>query len=154
MSTKAAGTGQRAVRTFTHTVHAPARDVFPLLCPIREREWIPGWQGEAVHAASGVAEEDGVFVAGLEGLPRSTFFVTRFEAPRRIEYLVLGERGIADRLALALDDAGDGTCTLTWRRVYTGLTPEGNARVEAAADAFAARVPQLAALLDAHLRRA
>jgi hypothetical protein len=145
-------TGSRAVCRYTHTVDAPPRDVFPLLCPIREREWIPGWRGEAVYSASGVAEPDGIFVAGLEGAPRATFFVTRFEAPRAIEYLILAGDGVADRLGIALEDRGDGTTTLTWHRVYTGLTPDGSARVEAAARAFEARVPELAARLGQHLR--
>ena len=45
---------------------APAR-VFPLLCPVREAEWLPGWHAEVLHSASGLAELGCVFRTRDEG---------------------------------------------------------------------------------------
>jgi hypothetical protein len=145
--------GKRAVREYTHLVDAPPGEVFPLLCPVRERDWIPGWTAEVVYSESGVAELDGVFVAGRDGAMDSTFFVVRYEPPWAVDYLVHQRQGFADRLALSLAAGGQGQTTLRWFRVFTGLTPEGNALVDAAAAAFEVRVPQLAAWLDGHVRQ-
>ena len=39
----------------------PARDVFPLLCPVREKDWLPGWDYTMIHSHSGLIEQDCVF---------------------------------------------------------------------------------------------
>ena len=147
----------RAVVSFRHVVGAPPEVVFPLLCPIRECEWIPGWGGEVVCSASGVAERDGVFRAGLSGA-RATYVVTRYEPPCAIEYLVLSDPALVDALALTLEaapaPAPGGVTALTWRRTFTALAAEGEARVAERAAAFEARVPHLAELLERYLPNA
>ena len=35
--------------------------VFPLLCPVQEALWLPGWCAEILHSESGVAELGCVF---------------------------------------------------------------------------------------------
>ena len=36
--------------------------VFPLLCPVREADWIDGWNPVLVLTQSGFAEQDCVFI--------------------------------------------------------------------------------------------
>jgi hypothetical protein len=52
----------RVTRTCTQRLAAAPDAVFPLLCPVREAEWIPGGDPLLVVSASGVAEPDCVFV--------------------------------------------------------------------------------------------
>lgn len=151
-------TGRRVTCSYRHRVTAAAHVVHALLCPVREAEWIPGWTCEVLYSRSGFAEQDGIFVAGLEGMPRSTFFVTRFDPPRELAYLVLAgsESGpapwdVVDMLRLVLEDSGDGGTIVHWHRAYTALTPEGGRVAEARAAAFEARVPRLAELLEQHV---
>ena len=52
-------------------MHHPegAEQRFPLLCPVREREWLAGWNPTIVHTKSGVAEPGCGFVTiGPEGV--------------------------------------------------------------------------------------
>lgn len=35
--------------------------IFPLLCPVLEYDWVPGWECELVYTESGVAESGAVF---------------------------------------------------------------------------------------------
>jgi len=52
----------RVTRTFTqHLVAEPSR-VFPLLCPVREADWLEGWDPLLIVSESGIAEPDCVFV--------------------------------------------------------------------------------------------
>jgi hypothetical protein len=52
------------------------RDVFPLLCPVRERDWLDGWQCTLVHSNSGLIEEGCVFTTPHHGKLETTWYVT------------------------------------------------------------------------------
>jgi hypothetical protein len=36
--------GKRITHEYTQNNVAPPEKVFPLLCPVREADWVPGWQ--------------------------------------------------------------------------------------------------------------
>ena len=48
----------RATHTYRQKLCATPARVFPLLCPVREREWADGWLPDLVITSSGVAERD------------------------------------------------------------------------------------------------
>ena len=52
----------RATRTFVQKLVAPPERVFPLLCPVREADWLDGWDPLAVYTDSGIAEPGCVFI--------------------------------------------------------------------------------------------
>ena len=54
-------TGNRIDRQFQTRLTAPPERVFPLLCPIKEYDWIPQWRCEMIYSKSGVAELGCVF---------------------------------------------------------------------------------------------
>ena len=53
----------RSVRSYTQRIEAPPDVVFPLICPVREAEWLDGWGDgfELIYSASGLAEKNCVF---------------------------------------------------------------------------------------------
>ena len=56
----------------TGIIHCAAKveDVFPLLCPKREEEWIPGWKCDTLWSRSGYNEEGAIFrTTGKAGEP-------------------------------------------------------------------------------------
>jgi hypothetical protein len=71
-------------RTSFDVAAAPER-VFPLLCPVREYDWIEEWTCKVLHSESGVAELDCVFRTLFDGEPM-TWVVSRYEPPIRIEF--------------------------------------------------------------------
>lgn len=48
-------------------VSAEPEAIFPLLCPVREFDWIPTWDCDLVYTGSGIAEEGCVFRTGKAG---------------------------------------------------------------------------------------
>ena len=58
----------RVTHTYKQRLHGAMSKVFPLLCPVREAEWIDGWNPIVVLTQSGYAEQDCVFVT----MPRCT----------------------------------------------------------------------------------
>lgn len=65
----------RAQRTYVQKLSAPPERVFPLVCPVREAEWIEGWDPIVVYSRSGVAEPDCVFIT-REGERETTWAIT------------------------------------------------------------------------------
>ena len=43
------------------TIKAPVNEVFPLVCPVREYDWIPGWKCNLLYCPNGRNEKDVVF---------------------------------------------------------------------------------------------
>jgi hypothetical protein len=58
----AAFKAERVVKKYTMNLSAEPAVVFPLLCPVREYEWIEPWSCDMVFSASGVAENNAVFM--------------------------------------------------------------------------------------------
>ncbi|HQN19824.1 MAG TPA: hypothetical protein PKV86_11820, partial [Syntrophobacteraceae bacterium] len=66
----------RVTRTYIQKLQAGPEEVFPLLCPVREAEWVDGWDPLVVYSRSGLAEPDCVFVTGNKE-PDSAWIVTK-----------------------------------------------------------------------------
>jgi hypothetical protein len=104
--------------------------VFPLLCPVREREWAPGWGCELLHSESGYAELGCIFTTQHHGEPKATWVVSRYDPPRTIEFVKTVGDLFVSQLSISLSEASKGTyadITNTW----SALRPSGNDRVRA-----------------------
>jgi hypothetical protein len=113
-------------RTHRFTVPAAPAQVFPLLCPVREYDWLPHWRCELLHSASGVAEEDCVFRTTLPRGDPMTWVVSRYEPPARIEFTCLDAGACVFRLMIALTAEGAAT-RLGWTRRWLSTGPSGEA---------------------------
>lgn len=56
----------RKKRSYVQQLDARPEEVFPLLCPVREVDWVPGWLPEQVISGSGVCEHDCIFITPPE----------------------------------------------------------------------------------------
>lgn len=138
---------RRAVRTHDHLAPAAPERVFPLLCPIREYEWIPGWSCDLLFSRSGVAERDCVFSTNFPQEGPETWLATRHEPPRLVEFVRMGpERVMRYVLALAPEN---GSTRLTITQTVTYLDREVAERRCALEDEeFGRRMERLMRLLD------
>ena len=136
----------------TMRVAAPPADVFPLLCPVRERDWIPGWEAEVLLSRSGLAEPGCVFVTRPSEGRRLAWVITRHEPSRAIAFAVF-HGDVVETLTIELSPVDEGS-ELVWSRAYTGLAPAGNDWIEANIPAkVEARLASLEGLLRSHLER-
>jgi hypothetical protein len=146
-------TAMHRTASCTMRAAAPPADVFPLLCPVRERDWIPGWEADVLHSRSGVAELGCVFVTRPGEGRRVAWLVTRYEPPRAIAFAIF-HGDVVGTLLIELAPTPDGA-ELVWSRAYTGLEPSGNDWIEANVPAkVEARLASLEDLLSRHLARA
>ncbi|MGC4116046.1 MAG: SRPBCC family protein [Myxococcales bacterium] len=141
-------------RTARRTLHVPApvARVFPLLCPVREREWLDGWEADVLHSESGLAELGCVFV-GRAGPTVGTYLITRYEPQRLVEFAV-HYGPVVEHMSIRVELAGDGGTDLHWSKTFTSLSPEGNAWIEARVPAaIEARLADLERMLVRFVQR-
>ena len=143
----------RIVRHATLHLSAPPEKVFPLLCPVREHEWLETWRASLVHSDSGVAEDDCVFLqTEAEGAQR-VWAVSRYE-PRVgvIEFVAFTPGLHVMKLEVALFPEATGT-RAEWHRTLTALSADGARVLESLTEeASAATMARLEAQLDHYLR--
>ncbi|MFO7445666.1 MAG: hypothetical protein R6W90_04830 [Ignavibacteriaceae bacterium] len=65
-------------RVYTQKIFSSPEKVFPLLCPVREADWVDGWDPEVVFTNSGVAEQGCIFITSADGI-NSTWYINRYE---------------------------------------------------------------------------
>lgn len=138
----------RTVVSHVMQLAAAPGEVFPLLCPVREYEWIDGWQCEMIHSASGVAEAGAVFRTSFaQDGPIDTWVISRYEPPRAIEFVRVNPlRAIHYAIHLESEDAEHSGWR--WTQTLTGLDAEGEALVAAVdAKVFAQKIAVLEAKL-------
>lgn len=119
----------RVVRSYTQHLVATPAEVFPLLCPVREADWIEGWDPILVISGSGFAETDCVFVTGAK--PHDAiWYVTRHEPETgHVEMIKITPSVTACRLSIQLRATEDGSeAVVTYS--HTSLGPEGDSFVE------------------------
>lgn len=119
----------RVSHTWVQHLDGPPEAVLPLLCPVREAEWIPGWDPPLVLSRSGLAESDCVFVT-LSDPHNAIWYVTNHNAARgRVEMIKISPGVTACRLNIILEPTERGTdATVTY--MHTSLGPEGDRFIE------------------------
>lgn len=144
--------GARLTRAFKMRLASAPAAVFPLLCPIREYDWIDTWKCRMVYSASGHAELDGIFKTDFpsDG-PEDTWVVSRYEPPLLIEFVRVNPLR-AIRYTISLRETATGETEADWRQVVTGLNDEGSAFVRALDEAvFSRRMGELEKMLNHYL---
>jgi len=115
----------RVTHRYTQRLIAPPEAVFPLLCPVREADWIDGWNPLLVLSISGVAEPDCVFVTDASPYD-AIWYVTRHEPERGfVEMIKITPEVTACRLTIRLRAAGGGSeAEVSYN--HTSLGPQGD----------------------------
>lgn len=125
----------RATRTYTQRLVGDPAAVFPLLCPVREGDWIDGWNPVSVITQSGVAEPDCVFTTA--SAPHDAIrYITRHEPGRFFVEMIKVTPGVtACRLTVQLRPIASGSeAVITY--THTSLGPDGDAFVASFTDDY------------------
>src|SRR5690606_1175137 len=94
--------------------------VFPLLCPVREHDWLEHWRADMLYTDTGLAETGCVFVTHLASVGPCTWVIHQHEPPTSVGFTIMCAGVFVELLTIELA-AADGGTTLVWRRVLTGL---------------------------------
>jgi hypothetical protein len=114
---------ERFERRRQFTLDAPAAEIFPLLCPVLEYAWLPGWKCRMVYSASGAAENNCMFFTIDFPGKTSLWTCVAYEPDTFVDYLVAIGRDAVMRLSARLKETGRGRTELDWRMLFTAVSP-------------------------------
>jgi hypothetical protein len=115
----------RERRIHRQRIAVPIDKIFPLICPVREVEWLAGFDFTMIHSASGLAEKGAVFLTDHSGEPSTIWTISRHDPGAKIVEFTCVTPGSRVRvLEIALKEAENGT-EITCTADYTTLGPAG-----------------------------
>lgn len=101
----------------------PIDEVFKLLCPVREQEWIEGWEYNMVHSTSGLAELNCVFTTPHHGKFDTVWQVTQYDSNNHfIEFVRVTPQNNCVRINIKLEKITESTTRAIIKYLYTGLS--------------------------------
>ena len=113
---------KHVTRSYEQTIHADQDRVFDLLCPVREAEWLDGWDYTLLHSQSGLAEEGCVFLSHQEGENDTIWMITRRDIQNReIEFVRATPESRIARLTISVKAEAANLSTVKITYVITAL---------------------------------
>jgi hypothetical protein len=117
-------------RKGTFHINGSLNEIFPLLCPKREEDWIPGWQCETIYSESGYNEEGAVFRTTKAYGTELYWTTLQYDSERKyIDFLLNAPRLFNCRFTFSLVEDDTGMTALV-SQSFTSLSGEGSALVE------------------------
>ncbi len=115
---------ERFERKARFTLNGSAARIFPLLCPVLEYAWLPGWQCRMIYSDSGVAENNCMF-STREGVGNTTLWTCVTHEPDTfVDYLAISRDAVM-RLSIRLKETGKSNTEVDWRMLFTVLSALG-----------------------------
>ena len=149
MSSPAHGSGRRMELDAAIRVPASPAQVFPLLCPERERDWIDGWDYTMVYSASGYAEPGCIFATTFPPEGPTVWVFVEHVPDRRVAIFRVSQDLVAIHWTMDLSEPAPGTTVIAVHWTVTGLSEAGNRFIDTLLrDRFAERMGWLERCLD------
>lgn len=122
---------KRKSQSYQKVLGASPEEIFPLLCPTRELDWINGWDCDLIYTSTGYAEKDCVFSTPKGSVFDSGIWIfTQIEPNEKVELLRTLQDSLVIHVRITLKDNNDGTITGMWEEKYTAINEQGNEIIE------------------------
>lgn len=132
----------RVERSYAQKLLGKPESIFPLLCPVREKEWADGWDPLEVYTHSGFAENDCIFTTGEEK-PDSIWVITRFDPINyKLEILKVTPGMTVGKISISLSENEAGNTDAQVQYTYTAISAEGENFVRGYSEDFFERFMQ------------
>ncbi len=117
-------------RNYTQSICRPPNEVFPMLCPVREAEWVNGWEPRVVVTESGLAEPGCIFVT--PGLPQDAVWImTRYDTESYLMEITKVIPGVVvGMIHVQLKSDGDASTLADITYTYTAISDYGDRMLE------------------------
>ncbi len=116
---------------FKQTNNASPEKVFPLLCPVREKDWLDGWNYKMIYSKSGVAEDGCVFTTPHHGENETVWIVTKYDpANFEIAFIRTTPGDSVVRISINLENSGTNATHAFIKYEYTSLSAEQTSYLE------------------------
>jgi hypothetical protein len=122
---------KRVTRSYTQTIYAAPAEVHALICPVREADWLEGWDCDLIFSQSGLAETGCIFISRTAGEKETIWLITkRDDRKYETEFARITPESRVASLTVRIEDGGKHTSRLHIAYTFTALTEEGNRFIE------------------------
>ncbi|MDI6402648.1 hypothetical protein QLX67_11635 [Balneolaceae bacterium ANBcel3] len=120
----------QCTRTFSLIIHASPSIVFPLLCPERETEWIPGWKYEWIYSKTGFIHECCLFKTH-EYDRETLWMVSEYDpALHTIVFIHFAHELLTARFSVSLFPEEHSSTRIEVEYVFTPLSEKGTMYID------------------------
>ncbi|UCH65385.1 MAG: hypothetical protein JSW63_12395 [Ignavibacterium sp.] len=120
-------------KTFTYKQinDGAPKEVFPLLCPVREKDWLDGWDYKMIYSKSGLVEKDCVFLTPHHGKADTIWYVSQYDPKNfTVEFIRVTPNESVVKISISLSPADGNKTEANISYQYTGLNEEQNNFIE------------------------
>ena len=125
---------RRVKHSYTQSINGTPGQIFPLLCPVREADWIPGWATDWVISDSGVAEQGCMFQTPPRpgsGGAASIWLITHHDADAlEVEMFKVTPGFTVGKLQISMSAQNKRLTNVTIAYEFTSLGPLGDTYLE------------------------
>ena len=119
--------GLQKTFSFTQINHGNIDQVFPLLCPVREKDWLYGWDYQMIYSQSGLIEKDCVFTTPGPGKNDTVWQVTQYDQENYfIEFVRVAPSENIVKINIQLEKIEENQTRVHIYYQYTGLSEAQN----------------------------
>lgn len=122
---------KRVTRNYVQTIQARPSVVHCLICPVKEAEWLDGWDYQLIFSHSGFAEQGCVFTSRGAGEKDTIWLITKRDdtAHETVFARITPESRVAE-VTVRIEDGGEQTSRVHINYTITAITEEGNRFIE------------------------
>ncbi|MEW6673984.1 MAG: hypothetical protein AB1427_20010 [Thermodesulfobacteriota bacterium] len=118
---------RHVTKEYCQTIYSSPDKVFPLLCPVREAEWLDGWRYTMIYSKSGLVEDGAVFSTPHEGEPDTVWVVTNHDPSNlRVQFARFTHQSRVCVLDIGVRVRDEGSSYVDIAYTYTGISSAGN----------------------------
>jgi len=122
---------KRITRNYVQRIQAAPSVVHALICPVREAEWLDGWDYRLIFSHSGLAEKGCVFTSRSPGEKDTIWLITRRDdAACETHFARITPDSRVAEVTVRIDDGGEQTCHVNISYTITALTEAGNTFID------------------------
>lgn len=128
---------KRITKTHTQINIGSPEIVFPLICPVKEADWLESWNYKMIYSKSGIAEEGCIFLTSVKDMPDTFWYITVHDPEsKEIEFVRMTYNETIVKINICLKDNYNGTSTTLISYEYTALNEKQNKWIENESDKY------------------
>ena len=118
---------KRVTRNYRQTINATPEVIFPLICPVKEAEWLDDWDYKMIYSISGVAELGAVFTTSFWEDTEQIWIITKHDPIKNeVEFARVVPGLVTSVLDVNILPKDEQSSYVDITYTYTSLTEKGN----------------------------
>ena len=117
---------KRIVRSGICKFNEEPEAIFPLLCPVREKDWVVGWNYEMIYSESGYNENGCTFKSEFSGEDAIWTVITYDREKYDLEAVIFVKDMLVVKFLIRLGENEDGTTNALISQTFTSISEKGS----------------------------